>query len=156
MTHHIGVAWGCCPAPLQFYMPVDGATFFAIHENLSPNPLRVGVEGHPSYEAYALRQMHANPLPSVGLDGTCLSPWFMGGFAGFDWWCCFGFHRCHNWQGFALVCTWAQAPPHGCCTGGELRLGEVVAIQDRLKEEEVEAEAQGKVKEGQGEGRVRS
>ena len=28
MTQHIGVAWGRCPAPLQFCMPVDGATFF--------------------------------------------------------------------------------------------------------------------------------
>ena len=66
-------AWGRCPAPLQFYMPVDGATFFAIHEHLSPSPLRVGVEGHPSYEECPLRQMHANPLPSVGSDGTFLA-----------------------------------------------------------------------------------
>ena len=55
--------------------------------------------------------------------------------------------------GDALVCTRAQAPPHGCCTRGELRLGEVVAIQNRLKKEEVEAEAQAKVKDVQGEGR---
>ena len=73
MTQHSGVAWGRCPAPLQFYMPVDGATFFAIHENLSPSPPRVGVEGHPSYEECPLRQMHANPLPSVGSDGTFLA-----------------------------------------------------------------------------------
>ena len=73
MTQHSGVAWGCCPAPLQFYMPVDGATFFAVHEHLSPSPLRVGVEGHPSYEECPLRQMHANPLPSVGSDGTFLA-----------------------------------------------------------------------------------
>ena len=73
MTQHSGVAWGRCPAPMQFYMPVDGATFFAIHENLSPSPLRVGVEGHPSYEECPLRQMHANPLPSVGSDGTFLA-----------------------------------------------------------------------------------
>ena len=73
MTQHSGVAWGRCPVPLQFYMPVDGATFFAIHENLSPSPLRVGVEGHPSYEECPLQQMHANPLPSVGSDGTFLA-----------------------------------------------------------------------------------
>ena len=73
MTQHSGVAWGRCPAPLQFYMPVDGATFFAVHEHLSPSPLRVGVEGHPSYEECPLRQMHANPLPSVGSDGTFLA-----------------------------------------------------------------------------------
>ena len=157
MTHHNGVVWGRYPAPLEFYMPVDGATFFAIHENLSPRPLRVGVEGHPSYEECPLRQMHANPSPSMGSDGTFLACppvhwWFRGGSLVV----LLGFHHCHNQWGFALFCTWAQAPPHGCCTGGELRLGEVVAIQDRLKEEEVQAEAQAKVKEGQGEGRGRS
>ena len=73
MTRHSGVAWGRCLAPLQFYMPVDGATFFAVHEHLSPSPLRVGVEGHPSYEECPLRQMHANPLPAVGSDGTFLA-----------------------------------------------------------------------------------
>ena len=55
------------------YMPVDGATFFAVHEHLSPSPLRVWVEGHPSYEECPLRQLHANPLPSVGSDGTFLA-----------------------------------------------------------------------------------
>ena len=28
MMQHSGVAWGRCPAPLQFFMTVDGATFF--------------------------------------------------------------------------------------------------------------------------------
>ena len=73
MTQHTGVAWGRCPAPFQFLMPVDGATLFAIHENLSPCPLRVDIEGHPSYEECQLRQMHANPLPCVGSDGTFLA-----------------------------------------------------------------------------------
>ena len=43
MTQHSGVTWGRCPAPLQFLMPVDGATFFATHEHLSPSPLRADV-----------------------------------------------------------------------------------------------------------------
>ena len=73
MKQHIGVVWGRYPVPLQFFMPVDGATFFAIHENLSPCPLRVDVEGHPSSEECPLRQMHANPLPSVGSDRTFLA-----------------------------------------------------------------------------------
>ena len=73
MTQHSGVAWGRCPAPLQFFRPMDGATFYAIHDNLSPCPLRVGVEGHPSYEECPLRQMHANPLPYVGSYGTFLA-----------------------------------------------------------------------------------
>ena len=152
MTQRSGVAWGRCPAPLHFYMPVDGATFFAIHENLTPSALRVGVEGHPSYQECPSRQMHANPLPSVVSDGTFLAcpPGSLVASRGLiAWWCCFGFHRCHNRPGFALVCTWAQAPPHGFRTGGELWLGEVVAIEDRHKEEEVQAEAKAKVKEGQ-------
>ena len=73
MTQHGGGAWGRCPAPLQFFMPADGAAFFAIHENLSPCPLRVDVEGHPSYAECPLRQMHANPLPLVGPDGIFLA-----------------------------------------------------------------------------------
>ena len=73
MTQHSGVAWGRCPAPLQFFMPVDWAIFFATHENLSPCPFRVDVEGHPSYEECPLRQMHANSLPCVGSDGTFLA-----------------------------------------------------------------------------------
>ena len=43
------------------------------HKNLSACPLRVGVEGHPSYEECPLRQMHATPLPSVGPEGTFLA-----------------------------------------------------------------------------------
>ena len=73
MTQHSGVAWGSCPAPLQFFMPVDGATFFAIHENLSPCPLRVDFEGNPSYGECPVRQMHANPLPFVGSDWSFLA-----------------------------------------------------------------------------------
>ena len=80
MTQHSGVAWGRCPAPLQFHMPVDGATFFAVHEHLSPSPLRVGVEGHPSYEECPLRQMHC--LLSARMALSLLVPpvhwWFRG------------------------------------------------------------------------------
>ena len=158
MTQHSGVAWGRCPAPLQFYMPVDGATFFAVHEHLSPSPLRVGVEGHPSYEECPLRQMHANPLPSVGSDGTFLAcppgslvvlRGLIGGVAlastdttigGVLHWFALG-HK-HHLMDVALAESYAW-------------LGEVVAIQDGFEKEEVEAEAQGKVKEGQGEGRRR-
>ena len=64
---------GVLSRPIAGFMPLDGATFYAIHENLSPCPLRVGVEGHPSYEECSLRQLHANPLPHVGTDGTFLA-----------------------------------------------------------------------------------
>ena len=73
MMQHSGVAWGRCHAPLQFCMPFDRATFYAIHERLRPCPLRVGANGHPSYEECPLRQIHANPLPFVGSDGTFLA-----------------------------------------------------------------------------------
>ena len=91
------------------------------------------------HDLAAFRSKLANVswLRSYRWHFPCLSPRFIGGFAGFDWWCSFGFHRYHNWRGFALVCTWAQAPPHGCCTGGELWLGEVVAIQDGFEKEEL-------------------
>ena len=74
MTQHSGVAWGRCLPHCNFSCQWMGQHFnYAIHENLSPCPLRVSVEGHPSYEECPLRQMHANPLPSVGSHGTFLA-----------------------------------------------------------------------------------
>ena len=54
-------------------MPMDGATFYAMHERLSACPLHVGVEGHPSDEECPLRQMHTNPLHFVGSNRTFLA-----------------------------------------------------------------------------------
>ena len=73
ITQHSGVAWGRYLPPLQFYMPIDGATFFAIHANFSPCPLQVWVQCHPSYEECLFWLMHATPLPSVRSDGTFLA-----------------------------------------------------------------------------------
>ena len=134
---------GVLSCPIASFMPLDGATFYAIHENLTLAPLVLVWRVILHMRSAQCGNCMQTPCLLWALMGLTLlvAPQFLGGCTGFDWSCCFGIQRFHHWWVFALVCSRSPPPLQGCCTGEELRMGEVVGIEGPLKEEEGQAKA---------------